>query len=232
MKKILTAAAAGAMLAITAFAAVGVMVTVAGAATAAQDTVVRIDAKGVALVRGTISGMSADSLTVRSWGGDWTVNVLPGAQVLPNITGNDLANFQVGDYVGAQGTVRSDANWTVDAALVRDWTYRDVKAAEKKQNQQTASQTIKANTPKNYAGVASGVSNGAFSLAIASTTGTATLAVDVLDGAQVVNRNWIAMPVEAISNGDSVRVWGVNTGGTIGAQIVRDLSLPATSTAQ
>jgi hypothetical protein len=230
MEKVWTAIGIGAALAVIILALAGVLVFSVHAATATQDQVLRVDATGKVLLRGTITAISGNAFTVQSWGGAWTVNVLPGAQVLPNLTGNDLAGFEVGDYLGAQGTVDQNAAWTIDATLVRDWTYRANMSAEQKQNRASASQTVKSGTPKNYAGVVGGLDGSSFTLAL---DGTSTvLVVEVAPDAQVTNRNWLFMPLAGVSDGDSVRVWGVNSSGTVAAKIVRDLSLPATSTVQ
>ena len=153
----------------------------------------------------------------KSWGG---------TQILPNLTGNDFVNFQVGDYVAAQGTVDQTGNWSVNATLVRDYTYRQTAADQQKANRTTASQTIKSETPRNYVGIASGIGDGSFTLMV---NGEADI-VDVNAGAQIVNRNWLGIPLSALSEGDNVRVWGVNSSGTIAVDIVRDVSLPATTT--
>ena len=202
-----------------------------GGTTAKQSVVVSINKDGKTLIRGTIDAIASGAITVKSWGGDWTVDVGSATQILPVETGNDIAGFQVGDYVGAQGTINQNANWTMDATLVRDWTYKATVSAEQKQNRQSASQTIKANTPKNYVGMASDVSivgDGSFTLAVPGAT--STFAVNVASGAEIVNRNWLAIPIESVANGDNVRVWGIDTNGTIVAQIVRDTTIPATST--
>jgi hypothetical protein len=229
MKKFLMTVVGGMVLAAMTFAVVGALALTARAATAAQDTVLRVDATGKVLLRGTVSAMGAGTLTVKSWGGDWTVNVLSGAQILPDLTGNDLAGFQVGDYVGAQGTVDANSAWTVDATLVRDWTYKQTMAVQQKQNRAAASQSVKSGTPRNYAGTVSGMNSDSFTLTPEGTTTAFT--VEVAADAQITNRNWLFMPLAGVTDGDSVRVWGVNSNGTIAAEIVRDLTLPATSTA-
>jgi hypothetical protein len=221
--------AAGSALAFATLA--GAQTTTGATATSTQNTVVSINKDGKTLVRGFIDSIANGTITVKSWGGDWTVNVGADTQVLPVETGNDIAKFQVGDYVGAQGAINHGANWTVDATLVRDWTYKATVTAQQKQNRQSASQTIKANTPKNYVGMASDVSaagGGSFTLTIPGAT--STFAVNVASDAEIVNRNWLAIPLENIANGDGIRVWGINTSGTILAQIVRDTTIPATST--
>jgi len=146
--------------------AMALMAHVAGAATTTQTTVVNIGAAGKTTLRGTIDAISGQTLSVKSWGGDWTVRVGVGTQILPNLTGNDFVNFQVGDYVAAQGTVDQTGNWSVNATLVRDYTYRQTAADQQKANRTTASQTIKSETPRNYIGIASGIGDGSFTLLV------------------------------------------------------------------
>ena len=98
---------------------------------------------------------------------------------------------------------------------------------EQHQNIQSA-QGIRSGFPRDYIGTASGVSGSSFTLA---TTNGTSYAVNVASGAEVVNRNWLTLPLASIQSGDSVRVYGVNSSGTITAQIVRDVTLSATSTA-
>ena len=179
-------------------------------------------------MRGTIASIGSGSLTVTSWGGTWTVSVPSSAEILPAAAGNDLTQFKVGDFVGVQGTVDSTNNWTIDATLVRDWTYRAAVVQQRQTNIASARTTIEGGTPKNYAGVATNLSGSTFTLTVNGVADT----VNVASGAEVVNRSYLTLPLASINSGDSIRVWGVNASGTITAQIVRDMSIPATSTAQ
>ncbi|MDE2020812.1 MAG: hypothetical protein KGJ13_10795 [Patescibacteria group bacterium] len=227
---VVSAAAFTAVAAITAFAQTATVAPTAVSVPASQSQpmILQVGAAGKVLLRGTVASVSAGSLTVTSWGGAWTVNVGSGAEVLPVAAGNDLAQFKVGDYVGVQGTVSRSAIWTVDATLVRDWTYRQAVNQERQQNVQSIHATIKNGTPRNYVGVASNISGSSLTLTEADGT---SYTVDVALGAEVVNRNYITLPFSGIRNNDNVRVWGVNASGTITAQIVRDVSIPATPAA-
>ncbi|MBU6500363.1 MAG: hypothetical protein KGJ89_00845 [Patescibacteria group bacterium] len=191
--------------------------------TPSQPMVFEAGPAGRVLLRGTIDSVSANLLTVKSWGGDWTVNVGSGAEVLPVAAGNDLTQFKTGDFVGVQGTVSQSANWTVDATLVRDWTYRQAVNQERQQNVQSIRQTIQSGTPRNFQGTAGAVSGSTFTLTVNGTPYT----VNVAANAQVVNRNWLTLSLASIQSGDTVRVWGTNASGTITAQIVRDVTIPA-----
>jgi hypothetical protein len=191
-----------------------------------SQMVLQVGPAGKILLRGTIDAISNGSLTVKSWGGDWTVNVSNNTQVLPAAAGNDITKFKQGDFVGIQGTVSTTANWTIDAAVVRDWTYRKEVRQEMQQNQQSIRKLMQSETPRNYQGTASAISDSSFTLTVNGTAYT----IKVSSGAKIVNRNWLSMPLTDIRNGDTVRVWGTNDNGTITASIVRDVSLPASKT--
>lgn len=91
------------------------------AETSAQPTVLEVNPNGKVLLRGTIDSVSAGSITVKSWGGSWTVNISSATQLLPAKLNNDITQFKTGDFVGVQGKVSQLANWTIDATLVRSW---------------------------------------------------------------------------------------------------------------
>jgi len=69
------------------------------------------------------------------------------------------------------------------------------------------------------------ISDNSFTLTINGVANT----VNVTSGAKVVNRNWLNIKVSDIKDGDNVRVWGTNDNGTITASIIRDVSIPKTS---
>ncbi len=188
-----------------------------------QPMILQVNGNGKVLLRGTIASISSGVLTVNGWGGVWTVDVGSSAEVLPAAAGNDLSEFKTGDYVGVQGTVSQAAPWTIDATIVRDWTYRSAVNAQGKQNAQEARQIMNANRPRDYVGVASSVNGTSFTLTVQGTAYT----VNVASGAEIVNKNWVTMPLSSIQSNDNVRVWGVASSSAITAQIVRDVSIPA-----
>jgi hypothetical protein len=189
-----------------------------------EQPILQVGATGDALLRGTIASISTGVITVTSWGGTWTVNVAPGTQALP---GGDITQFKVGDFLGVHGAVSQTANLTINATLIRDWTYHQIVSQEEHQNVSAAHQAMQS-APQNYVGIASNLNGTSFTLTINGTANT----VNVATGAEIVNRKYLTIPLTSISSGDTVRVWGVNTDGTIAAQIVRDVSIPATSTPQ
>jgi hypothetical protein len=84
----------------------------------AQLMVLEIGPAGNVLLRGTVSAVNGSTLTVKSWGGDWTVNAAS-AQMMPTAS---ATQFEVGNFVGVQGAINTGAPWTIDAKLVRNWT--------------------------------------------------------------------------------------------------------------
>ncbi len=185
-----------------------------------EPMVVRVNAAGHILLRGTISSIGSGALTVKSWGGDWTVNVPSSAEVLP---GGDMSKFKQGDLVGVLGIISQSGNWTVDAKVVRDWTLRTEVNTEVKQNQKETRQMMQRERPRVYQGTASAVTGSSFTLT--SAKGTA-YTVNVTAGTKFLNKKWLSIAAADIQNGDTIRVFGVNASGTISATVVRDVSLP------
>lgn len=86
--------------------------------------VVDIDGGGNALIRGVVETAGADSITVSTWGGTWTITTATTGSVVPagSAGANDLSAIQTGHFVGAEGTVAVDGSNTLTATFVRDWT--------------------------------------------------------------------------------------------------------------
>ncbi len=189
--------------------------------TPSQRMVLQVGPAGKVLLRGTVDSVSATSITVKSWGGGWTINIPASAQVMPQ--GLALSGFQQGDFVGVQGTINSSASWTVDATLVRDWTQRQAINQEIKQNVQTVRQTIQAGTARNLQGTVSSLSGESFTLT--ATNGTA-YSVSLSSSAQIYQKHFLSVPFTQVQNGDTVRIWGTVSSSTVTASIFRDLSLP------
>lgn len=82
--------------------------------------VVDIDNSGNALVRGVVQSVTADTITVQSWGGTWIIRT--GANSVVFSQSSDLTGIGAGDFVGAQGTVAPGETAVLNATIVRDWT--------------------------------------------------------------------------------------------------------------
>lgn len=190
-------------------------------AAATQHMVLQVGPGGKALLRGTVGSVSASSVTVKSWGGDWTVNVSSSAQVLPQ--GAALSSFQTGDFVGVQGTVDSSASWTVDATLIRDWTARQALHQEIKANVQSVRETM-STAPRIVQGSLSNLDAAGQTFTLTAANGTA-YGVSLASGAKLLARNWATLDFSKVNNGDTVRVFGTVASSTITASIFRDVSV-------
>lgn len=88
---------------------------------AQKEMVVQIGPKGEVLLRGTLVSATAGAITVKSWGGVWTVNIpSAGAEILPAAVNNDVTKFVVGDFIGVQGFMSASESWTINAKVVRN----------------------------------------------------------------------------------------------------------------
>ncbi len=176
--------------------------------------VLEIGPAGKVLMRGTVSAVTTNSLTVKSWGGDWVVNVSSSTALMPL---KDMAQFVVGDFVGVQGTVSTSAAWTIDATLVRNWTVRQTI----NDNKQEVKQLIRSVAAKNWEGVVGDVNaDGSFKLKI----GTASYDVKMQTGAKIVDKNYFTLDLSKIKTGDTVRVYGPAVDTVITASVVRNTS--------
>jgi len=81
---------------------------------------VRIERSGRAQLVGTLVSVSSTTLTVTSWGGNWSVDA-SNAKLVRRYGGqSNLSEFQAGDYLQIQGTASSSAAWTIIATIVKD----------------------------------------------------------------------------------------------------------------
>lgn len=81
---------------------------------------VQIGPEGNALLRGVVSAVGTNSITVASWGGVWTINIGADTQIMPKNTSTSLALIAPGDFVGVNGKIDTTQPWTVSARVVRD----------------------------------------------------------------------------------------------------------------
>ncbi|MHB0865409.1 MAG: hypothetical protein ACYC1Y_00665 [Minisyncoccota bacterium] len=186
-----------------------------------QPMVLEVNKNGGILLRGTVSSVSSDSVTVKSWGGDWTVTVPSSAKVLPE--GAAIGSFQTGDFVGVEGTVDSSASWTINAKLIRDWTARQALHQQIKANVQSVHTTI-ASGPRVIQGKVSGLDATARTFTLTNASGT-TYSVTLDSGAKLLAKNWATLDFNKVSDGDTVRVYGTVASSTISASVFRDISV-------
>ena len=193
--------------------------------------VVQIGPDGRTLLRGTIDTVGSTSLTVKSWGGNWIINISSSTKLMPT---TDISKFKAGDFVGVQGVATTSGTWAIDASLIRDWTAEKVMAEAKKQEQEAKKQAqvneknvqelMKSVQPRNWEGVAINVNTDAKTLTLA-VGGDMLYSVVLTSNAKVVNEGFMTMDFNAIKNGDKVRVYGPSSNNVITAVVVRDVSV-------
>ena len=209
------------------FASAGVAFAQTAAATpaaASQPMVLQVNTNGDVLMRGTISLVASDSLTVKSWGGEWTVQVPSSAKVIPAAPqGAALSGFQTGDFVGVLGTVDSNSNLTINARLVHDWSARRALTQQIRTNKQAARQTEAARS-RVVQGVLSHLDATARTFTLTTARGS-VYAVSLSSGAKTLARNWAALDFGTVKSGDTVRVYGTVSSSTISALVFRDVSI-------
>lgn len=187
----------------------------------AQQMMLQISPSGRTLLRGTVESVSSGAVTVKSWGGAWTVNVPTTAEVLPR--GVALTDFKAGDFVGVQGTADEHGSWTVNATLVRDWTARQALHQEIKANAQEVHKA-KAAGERTIQGTIS-VLDPAGKTFTLTTSGGASYSVSLASAATLIAKNGTTLDFGKVSNGDTVRVYGTVSSTTIAASIFRDVSV-------
>jgi hypothetical protein len=87
--------------------------------------VVESDSTGQILIRGIVETIEPNRMIIHSWGGRWTIRTSGASRVIPAATSGvagDLSTISIGHFVGVDGKTATDAQLTVDAKLVRDWT--------------------------------------------------------------------------------------------------------------
>jgi len=183
--------------------------------------IVQIGPAGNALIRGTVTNVGADSLTVKSWGGNWTVKIERDTKFLPQ--GLTLDQIKAGDLVGLNGKVNSEETLTVHATLIRDWTERKLIREEIKQNIKEVREIKKETTPRTHILTVGSIDQ--TNNTITATMNGQTITVKI-NNAKLIDRNWRTITLDKIQTNDKIRVYGILSGNTLEASVIRDISIP------
>ena len=186
-----------------------------------RPMVLQVGANGHALLRGKVKTVGTSSLTVNTWGGDWTINVSAATTLMPQ--GVTLEKFKADDFVGIQGWVNGMTGYAIDADLVRNWTERQELHMTRQENRQEVRDVIKDLSPRNWQGTFKSLVLDAFVLTIDGTDYTVALA----PGAKIYNQQYLDMNLADIKAGHTVRFYGTVSGTTATAYVVRDISVGA-----
>ncbi len=86
-----------------------------------QQQMVNVNASGRVTLRGTLDSIGTNTLTIKSWGGIWNINIATSTKLVRNFGGaSNLSEFQKGDWVSVQGKINDSAAWTIDATIVKN----------------------------------------------------------------------------------------------------------------
>jgi hypothetical protein len=184
--------------------------------------VVQIGPAGNALIRGTVTNVGTDSLTVQSWGGNWTVRIDSNTKFLPQ--GLTLSQIQTNDFIGLNGKVSSEENLTVSATLIRDWTEKKITKEEVKETKKEVKQILKETKPKIHVLTIETIDKTNNTLT-AKLNGQ-TITVKLANGAKLIDRNFKTITFDKIEANDKIRVYGVLSGNALEASVIRDVSIP------
>jgi hypothetical protein len=182
--------------------------------------IVQIGPAGNALIRGTVTSVTSDSLTVKSWGGEWTVKIETNTKFLPN--GLTLNQIKSGDFVSVHGKVNSDESLTVHATLIRDWTEKKLTRDEIKQNIKEVREIKKETTPRTHILTVGSVDQA--NNTITATMNGQTITVKI-NNAKLIDRNFRTITLDKIQPGDKIRVYGILSGNTLEASVIRNISI-------
>jgi len=189
-------------------------------AQAASPMSVNIGVGGHATLRGTVTAVSASSISVKSWGGTWTVQVGSATKVTPHAgAANDASDIKVGDTISVNGTAVADAAWTIDAKTISDPAMAKAVEQERKSNENAIKQAVKTT----FQGIVSNLSGASFTL---TTGGGSAFTVQTNSSTKFLNNRFLSLSgTTTVGSGDHVRVFGTNASGTVTAKIVRDISI-------
>lgn len=180
--------------------------------------ILEVNSKGKILLRGTVESVASSTLTLKSWGGTWTVKTSSDTKIQPKANGTStLSAFEKGDFVGVSGQVSETENFTVNAKILRDWTIKKTM----KSNEREAKEA-----KKEGAKVYTGVVGTAASSSLTLNSENKTYTVHIASSTKILNRNWLKINFSQIQGGDKVRTYGTLSNTDIQAQVVRDISLP------
>jgi hypothetical protein len=184
--------------------------------------VVQIGPAGNALIRGTVTNVGTDSLTVKSWGGNWTVKIKRDTKFLPR--GLTLDQIKAGDLVGLNGKVDSEETLTVHATLIHDWTEKKITKEEIKETKKEVKQILKETKPKIHVLTVETIDK--INNTLTAKLNSQTITVKLANGAKLIDRNFKTIAFDKIEANDKIRVYGVLSDNTLEASVIRDISIP------
>ncbi len=177
---------------------------------------VHISDNGNVLVRGAkVTAVSGSTVTANtSWGATaltWTVNTDSNTQFVHRFGGQSaLASVAVGDFVSFQGPLSStNTGLTVMAKVFKNWS----------------AASMNTQIPRVLEGKIKSIASTVAPTTMVVEIGNVDYTVSVAANISVLNNLWLTTSLANLRVGDHIRVYGVVSGTTITASVVRDTSI-------
>ncbi len=173
---------------------------------------IQIAITGKAHLEGTVQSIGANSFTVNTWGGVWTITTSTSTKYTHK---SSIASIRIGDQVKVQGTISPTATNTVIA-----------KQVDNKTNKKNATSPVVGTTTTPVLGLGVVSSTGTSTLVVTRNNSTST--INILTSSSTVFLNKLLVPItfSQILTGHAVAVSGTTTAtSTISATVIQDLSI-------
>ncbi|MDP3991593.1 MAG: hypothetical protein Q8P66_01665 [Candidatus Colwellbacteria bacterium] len=187
--------------------------------------ILEVNRNGKTLLRGTVESVASSTLTLKSWGGNWTIKTSSDTKIHPRVNGTStLSAFETGDFVGVIGQVSETENFTVNAKIIRNWTLKKEVKTDKQEGKKEVKEAKKEGA-KLFVGVAGNVASSSLTL----NSKNKIYSVLVASSTKILNRHWLNINLSNIRVNDKIRIFGILHGTSttdIDAEVIRDISLP------
>jgi len=117
-----------------------------------------------------------------------------------------------------------DTDDEIIATLIRDWTEKKIIKEEIQQNKKEVKQIIK-ETPKPETRILT-IESVNTNNTLTAKLNTQTITVSLANNVKLLDRNWKTITFDQLKANDTIRVYGVLSGTTLEASIIRDISIP------
>ncbi|MDO8510092.1 MAG: DUF5666 domain-containing protein [bacterium] len=178
-----------------------------------------IGTNGKIKLRGTLTGIAGNTLSVKNVAGTWTVKTTAVTDLIPE----NLASFITGRLVGVHGTMATGTDWTVNAKSVHQFTDKQEEKEVKKEIKKELKNIRKsAPKPKMFEGKVQAIASSTITL----NASTSPITVMTNGGTKFISRVWSAITLGSIQIGDKLQIWGHRASSTVTAKAIRNLSIP------
>lgn len=84
---------------------------------AGKEVILKVESNGDTVLRGVVTAISSNTLSVKTWGGVWTIDL---SKLPSGFQQNEAAKIKVGDFVGVNG-IMDQTTQIIVAKFARVW---------------------------------------------------------------------------------------------------------------